>query len=63
VRCFFYCKMVAYTILGCSKCGGNKTGSTHSFGVYRAYFNGDVLKLKCKTCGWVKRFRIIRGGI
>lgn len=55
--------MVAYTILGCSKCGGNKTGSTHSFGVYRAYFNGDVLKLKCKTCGWVKRFRIIRGGI
>jgi len=52
-----------FEILGCSECGGNKSHATHSYGSYRVYFNGDVLKLKCKTCTHVQKFRIIRGGV
>ena len=52
-----------YKIMGCVVCGGNKKSTTHSFGTYRVYFNGDILKLKCKTCNHVVKFRIIRGGV
>ena len=52
-----------YKILSCPSCGKGKTNKTHSFGSYRIYFNGNILKLKCRTCGYILRFRIIRGGI
>jgi len=54
--------MGSYGIMGCIECGGNKKTTTHSYGAYRVYFNGDHLKLKCKTCGHTTKFMIIRGG-
>ena len=52
-----------YEIMSCPNCGGFKSKSSHTYGSYKVYFNGDVLKLKCKACGHIQRFRIIRGGI
>ena len=51
-----------YTILGCPRCGDGKNNMVHSYGQYRVYKKGTNIKLVCKTCKYVIRYRYIEGG-
>ena len=44
-------------------CGGNKSRTTHSYANYKVSLDDTVIRINCKTCGYVEVFRIIRGGI
>jgi len=55
--------MANIRILGCPKCSGNKSNTTHSYGAYRVCIHGTVLSLRCKTCGNTTKYRFIEGGI
>jgi len=55
--------MANYSIYGCIRCGKGKSGSTHTYGTYRVYHHGTVLKLVCKTCQYTEKFRYIDGGV
>ena len=52
-----------YELLACPKCGNAKSHNSHTYGSYKIYFNGNILKLKCKACCHIQRFRIINGGV
>lgn len=54
--------MANYILLGCPRCGKGKTGMVHSFATYRVYEDDTNIKMVCKTCKYVFRFRYIRGG-
>lgn len=49
-------------ILGCMSCGANKNASTHTYGVYRIYRSGGHIILRCKTCSFTYKIRVIDGG-
>jgi len=51
-----------YEILGCPMCSGNKNPHTHTYGAYRVYERDGWIKLKCKTCGYTLKRKIINGG-
>jgi len=51
------------SIKGCDRCSFGKGRDTHTFGTYRVYEGDNILKLVCKTCGNVYRYRYIEGGI
>lgn len=51
------------SIKGCDGCGHGKSNLTHTFGTYRVFEGGDILKLVCKTCKRVYKYRYIQGGI
>jgi len=46
-------------IKSCPRCGGNKTGRTHSYGTYRVYESGSKIRLKCKSCGYILTRKIV----
>jgi transcription elongation factor Elf1 len=49
-------------LIACPSCGANKNRKTHTFGSYKVYRSGTIITLKCKTCKYEMKFRIIRGG-
>lgn len=55
--------MTSYRKLGCPKCSLNKDSSVRSYGSFIVYENDTTLKLKCKSCTHIMRFRYIRGGV
>ena len=54
--------MAGFSLLPCPKCGAYKNPSAHTYGSYKVYYNDTVIKLRCKACGEVQKFRTIRGG-
>ena len=55
--------MGRYELLACPQCGYGKDYTVRSYGMYKVFFNGSVVKLKCRTCHHIQRFKIIGGGI
>lgn len=52
-----------YALLPCPKCGGSKSKVSHTYGSYKVYHNNTRLKLRCKACRYIQRFRYIDGGV
>jgi RNase P subunit RPR2 len=48
--------------LACPNCGGYKNKNSHTFASYKVYECNTVLTLKCKSCGYIQKFRYIEGG-
>ena len=55
--------MSNYVKKGCPRCSLNKNKSAHSYGKYYVYELGTNLKLVCATCGYVIKYKTIRGGV
>ena len=52
-----------FELIGCAKCGHNKGRMTHSYGTYKVYKHDNIIRIRCKTCGYIVRFKIIDGGV
>lgn len=55
--------MANLSIKGCDGCGYGKSNLTHTYGTYRVYEGDTLLKLVCKTCSKMYKYRYIEGGI
>ena len=50
-----------YSLLGCPRCGGRKDPNRRTYGMYKIkYNNDDKLKLKCRCCGFILYFTVIK---
>ena len=55
--------MSLFSMLQCPGCYKYKPKTSHTYASYKVYANDSVIKLVCKSCKTVQRFRYIQGGI
>jgi len=51
-----------YEIFRCPNCSLNKSANTRTCGLYRVYKNVFTIKIKCRMCGHVMRYKLVAGG-